>query len=104
VPLPMFGVVQVVRSEAVRLGVLKSGLTQPSWWPRRAFTLVIAASEPTGDALSSWESDFEKMREEWEAFGVERSEVRSGLLHDVNAGLAAIRPASTVPAGAPPGG
>lgn len=51
-PLPVFGIVQIVRTEAIGLGILQHGLEQPSWRQNRAFNRVLAASRPNGDSIS----------------------------------------------------
>lgn len=31
-PLPVFGIIHIVRVEATKLGILQPGLQQPPWW------------------------------------------------------------------------
>lgn len=91
-PLPVFGVVRIVRAEATDLGILQPGLEQPPWWRNRAFNRVLAASRPNGGAMSELHGTFEKSWRAWCEFGTDQPKLKDGLLRDVRKGLAGARP------------
>lgn len=91
-PLPVFGIVRIVRAEATELGILQPGLEQPSWWRNRTFNRVLAASRPNGDGLASLQGTFEKTWRAWCEFGTDQPKLKDGLLVDVRKGLVETRP------------
>lgn len=96
-PLPLFGIVKIVRAEATRAGILQSGLVHPPWWRRSWFNQVLASSRPNAERLFSLNPHFEQLRQEWLDFGAAHHALRAGLLRDVGNGLAAARPTSFDP-------
>jgi hypothetical protein len=96
-PLPVFGIVRVVRAEATDLGILQPGLEQPPWWRNRAFNRVLAASRPNARVLSELQGAFEKCWRAWCEFGTDQPELKDGLLRDVRKGLAGARPTLVFP-------